>query len=399
MNEPSNLPPIFSTTESKAYEESGDDPVDPSLMQSFRDDLLSSFDNIAPKVSQLERTFAKTITRAQSIKSKSNFNFSDQLNDIQIKMKEMHHKSIDLSRKVQSLTLTSQTSSALAAPRLLRPVNDSFCDFREEFDHSLKNLATLSTNINEKSQNLSSSLENMTKLPKSVEIMKSDIASLLQKCTQNEKTIEKTKDQVSKMLSDLEREVCADIDDKISDADEMIKKMDKMATKGMAEADSLSSRMQNDKETLQKSFSSLTAEIENATSQKLQKLNTAIEAASRRGNSLIESIQNQLSEEFDQIMKNESIEQENSILDQIEQAREESQIVALLNKLDQLQEKIQNLEKNDDNTTQTGSFYEEDENENENNEENDVEVFTKIIDNKTYKFFCRPDGTFTMEIE
>lgn len=389
MNE-SSLPPIFAVTEPTSIDNNESNDFDPSLMQSFRDDILSSFDSIAPRLTQLERAYSKAINASQNQRDRSNFSFGDELNEVQRNMKEMHTQAIEMSRRVQSLTLSSQSSSALAAPRLLRPVNENFCDFKSEFDSSLKNLATLSGRITEKSQTISSSIDSVRKLPTMIENMKTNISSYQQKVKQNDKAINELNEKASQLIDESERNICKDIENQITDAENMLKEMEDSAQKGQIEADNFAKRIQDDKESLRLSFISLTQDIEKITNERLNELNADIEASTRKSNSLIESIQNQLSDEFDQIMKNESCESEISILDQLDQARQEAQLLSLMNRLEKLQKQIQDYDesiKNDD------VIIEEEEIEEDENTE-DEEIFTKFVNGTTIKYYCKSDGTF-----
>ena len=380
MSESSNLPPIFVTSTSISFDDQDDEVFDPTLLQTLKMDLLSTFDSLSPKVEQLEKTFSRSLSNLQSNKNKVNFNADYQLDSIKTQLKNMHNISIELSRKVQALSLKLQTSSALAAPKLLRPINESFCDFKEEFDMSLKNLAKLSNNITEKSHNLKSTFKRFQSIPKDIDNLNDQIINLADKCLKNENRINEIQENSLKLISQMENSVCFDITNNINEAEELLSKMNEATLKGYSQADSFLQKVQTTKESIQNSFKNLTSEIEHATSIRIQKLNLDIENATKKGNQVIDDIQKELSEQFDLILKYDNTEPEDTVYDQIEQAREESEIIELINRLDQLQEKLQNLESST------------------SNDEEEVEIYTKEIDGKTVKFICNPQtGTFTME--
>lgn len=365
----SNLPPIFASTEPTVIDNNTDqDDFDPSLMQSFRDEILSSFDAVAPRMSQLERTLSKTITISQTQRERSNFFFGDELTEVQKNLKEMHSQVIDMSRRVQSLALTTQSSSALAPPRLLRPVNEKFCDFKSEFDGSLKNLASLSGKITKKSQFLANSIESVSKLPSQISEMKKNISSYNKKIKQHEKTINELRGKALRMVEESETNICEDLKKQITDAENMLKEMEESAQKGESEADTFSQKMQDDKESLRQSFSGLTQDIEKVTNGYINKLNSDIKASSKKSVSLMESIQNQLSNEIEQLIRNFSYESESPLMDQLNQAHEEAQLLSLMTRLEKLQEQIKNFDQE--------------------------EIFTAVVDGETIKYYCKADGTF-----
>lgn len=385
----SNLPPIFSTTEPALTDNGNDqDDFDPSLMQSFRDEVLASFDDITPRMNQLERTLSKAISTSQIQRDRSNFSFGDDLNEVQRDLKETHSQVIDMSRRIQSLTLTSQSSAALAIPRLLRPVNEKFCDFKSEFDSSLKKLANLSGKITQKSQTISNSIEATRKLPSLISEMKTNISSYSEKIKENEKTIKGLSEKALHMIEETEHDINEEIKKQIAKAENMLKEMEESANKGETEADDFSERMQENKESLRKSFTSLTQDIEKVTNEHLNELNTAIETSSKKSNSLMESIQNQLSDELDQVMKNISSESEDTVVDQLNQAHEEAQLISLMTKLEKLQERINNYDKSSKN--ENNNEIEEEEEDNDSGEE----IFTSVVDGVTIKYYCKADGTF-----
>lgn len=342
MNGESNLPSIYPSHEMPTLDDNQEaDDFDQSLMQSFRDEVLSSFDPISPKIIELERTFAKSIPQSRN---NNNINFSEQIKDYQQRIKELHTKSIETSRRVQSLTLSAQTSSALAIPRLMKPVNDHFCIFKDEFDETLKNLALLSGRINQKTQVISGCLDTYKKSPQTFGNSALDIQTLNTKTIENEKLINDTIETASELIEEAETDMSNRIDKEMQNAEETLKELEETVEKGQNEAESFSQRMITDRESIQQSFLGLSSNVEKVITEKLNELNESIENATKRSTALIETIQNNLSDEFDQLLKNDSCEIDSTFFDQIESAKEEAQLVSLLNKLEELQNKIYEVE-------------------------------------------------------
>lgn len=376
MND-SALPSIFAATEPVVVDtgELDEEQLDDSLIAAFREEILTKFDELGPKIASLERAHVRALSKVKKVQNKSDGNTGEELKNIQSKLRDMHTQSIEMARKVQQLSMSSQTAATLAAPRLLRPVNDSFCDFRDDFDKSLKNIASLSNMLTSKANNITSRLDNIRKLPKAAESSKKEIEDLISQCDENRNLVDILKNKTTDALAKSSESVCKMLEERMNDAELMLAQMNEIADKGVSDSDALAAKIQTEKETLQKSFTSLTGEIERVSTARLGRIKSAIAQYNVKSNAVFEDIQNKMSEEFDLLVNDQAAEPESTFLDDLERAREESELQELLMRLEDLERRIR---EGDDETEET----------------EEAEIFTQIVDGKEVKYYCYSNGTF-----
>jgi hypothetical protein len=364
---------IFNATEPRVTDtEESDEPLDGFLMSSLKEELLSKFDSLTPKVSELERTFARTMTQLKKSRSQSTVDFAGEIESIQVNLRAMHERSIQLARRVQALTMNTQVASTLSAPRLIRPLTDSYSDFRDDFDGALRNITLLSGNLTNKAGALRTRLVPLQALPGLVTTATSEIEGILKRCAENSKAIENLKARAMDTITSVSNSIRQSLEAKAQEAEASLRQLTELADKGISQSDALALRIRGERESLKRSLAGLSEEIERGATKRLRRLNAGIDTAIGRSGQTTTELQDRISDMVEQLANEVTGERDPDYIDQLEMIEQEADLQRVMLRLADLERRVTQAGKGDD----------------------DVEVFTQIVDGVGRKVYCMPDGTF-----
>jgi hypothetical protein len=114
----------------------------------------------------------------------------------------------------------------------------------------------------------------------------------------------------------------------------------------------------------------------------LERLRLAVNMASQKSNSNLQELQESITEEFELVTRENSVEPEASFLDVLSIAKEDAELSELLSRLKDMENRMNDVDED-------GDFSE--------GEEESCEVFNGVIDGIAKKFCCYKNGTFRME--
>ena len=347
-------------------------PVD-----ALKDDLVSSIEEIGPRIDSLKQTLDQIIAQADANTKNVGADLNAELSTILPNMNNIHNISIQTSRRIQALGLNQQTVSTLSIPKQLRPVHDEFFNFKEEFDTSLKNVATLSRTITQKADSLSTTFDNLKPIPQQIEKTINEIAQQININNNNMKAINQMKSKIQNYVTKTHSSITKRFEQKAKEAEALIDELDKKANEGLNSSTQMGEKLQTEKFDIKTSFQELLSEIEKSTNNKLDEVKSQIEQSNRDTTAEINKLHDTLTEELDDLTQDQNDAGVISILDEIEREKE-------LTELEQLIERFNNL-KNAIECSKSGKSGPE------------YEDHQGIWEGKKVIFRCFNDGTFKIQ--
>jgi hypothetical protein len=373
---------IFTATQGRVLdpvEGTENEQLDGFLVSSLKDDLLGQFDLLGPKLSALERSFTKTITQLKQSRFEPSGNVADDFASIQSNLREMRNRSVSLARQVQALSLGTQVASTLAVPRLLRPLNDAFCDFRDDFDDSIRNIASLTSMLSGKIGVLRTKLDPLRSFPKTIGIARERIASLTATCAEHQKVIAALHSQTTEAIDSVSKRIREKLEASIRESESALAQIMEFADKGISESEAAAMRARAEQESLTNSLSGLSREIESGMKKRIRRLNTGIDMGTQRTGQVISEMKERISVILEDLMTEQAPERELDFLDQLELIEQEAELQKLLVRLDRLARRLHEVQ----NTAPEGE-----------DDDDEAEVYVRNVDGVEVKYYCMPDGTF-----
>jgi hypothetical protein len=366
---------IFVATEPPVTDtEDSDGPLEDVLMSSLRDELLSKFDPLTPRISELERTFSRTLAQLKRSRSQSTGDFTGAMESVQRNLRAVHERSIQLVRRVQALTMNTQVASTLSAPRLIRPLSDSYSDFRADFDGALRNITLLSGNLTNKTDGIRTRLVPLGALPGLLGAASSEIEAAFVRCAENSRAIESLRGKATETITSVSSSIKQSIEAKAQEAEASLRELTELADKGISQSDALALRIQGERESLRRSLASLSEEIERGTAKRIARLNVGIDTAIGRSGQTVTSLQDRISDLVEQLANEQMGERDPDYIDQLEMIEQEADLQRVLLRLADLERRVRQAEVGEG--------------------DGDVEVFTQIVEGVEKTIYCMPDGAF-----
>ena len=347
-------------------------PVD-----ALKDDLVSSIEEIGPRIETLKQTLDQIIAKADANTKNVGSDLNAELSKLLPNMNNIHNISIQTSRRIQALGLNQQTVSTLSIPKQLRPVHDEFFNFKEEFDTSLKNVATLSRTLTQKADGLSSIFDSLKPLPQQMDKANKEIAKQINVSNDNMKLIEQMKSKVQNYVTKTHSSITKRFEQKVKDAEALIDELDKKANEGLDSSTQMGEKLQTEKFDMKTSFQELLSEIEKSTNSKLDEVKNQIEQYSRDSSVEMNKLHDTLTEELDDLTQDQNDVGVISILDEIEREKELTELEQLIERFNNLKQMIENTK-----STAPSSSYED---------------HQGVWEGKQVIFRCYSNGTFTIQ--
>ena len=369
--EENNYPPVFSeTAPSKTV-------VDEDFhdLESLRENMLNSLESMEPRIDSLQQTF--DILLKQSDNSSMNFgaDIMNEINQILPRMKNIHNNSISSARKIQALSLSQQTVQTLSIPKQMRPVHDEFFAFKDEFDLSLKNVASLSRNVTEKSDIIASTVNPIKDIPKQINELMNEISQQTQATKENNKYISKTKSELFQGVLGAQQSLAQEFEQKIGLAETILNQMMNKAENGVDNSEKMKKILKQRQDDVKTSFNNLMTEIKKTTESKLDDLDKIIQRRMHDTKKEIKKLELGFISEIQEMEKLPIPEMNYSESDETEKEKEMSELDILIERFNNLSKLIKQA-----NSRVEGNDFEDHEGEWEGRE-----VIFRCFDDGTFK--------------
>jgi chromosome segregation ATPase len=230
----------------------------------------------------------------------------------------------------------------LAIPKQLKPIQDSFYTFKDEFDLSLKNIAILSNCITKKNDKLKSQLD-------TISTMSTNVSSLISKIDQHQNQISKNLEKIRNLRNEILTEVqkshsvlINNFDAQASEAESLINDLDNKTNEGLNNSTQVGEQIQTQKFDMKSSLQDLMVEIQKTTNSKLDEITKQVQKLNISTTSEINEIHNEITQELDELSNTENNNKILSFFDQVEREKELIEIEELTKKLNDLHQQINN---------------------------------------------------------
>lgn len=312
-------------------------PVEELQIDALKDDLKQSLDEIQPRIESLKELCNTAIQSSQSNTKNVGVDLQREIDQIIPRMEAIHTTSIKTSRRIQSLGLNQQTVGMLSIPKQLRPVHDEFFQFKEEFDTSLKNVATLSRSITSKIDLHNGAMESLKSIPAAINENLEQITKQQEICSSIGQLIDQMKQKLSQDIIQEHQTVLNQFEDKIQKSDRLVKELETKADDGLVSTTQITEQIQTEKFDIKNSFEDLMKEIENTAFTKLDDMKSKVELSNKETMAKINELQTQLTNELEEISHCQTDSNVLSLLDEIEKQKEMSELEALIERFNELE--------------------------------------------------------------
>ena len=352
-------------------------PTEELQLDALRDDLLQSLDEVQPRIEKLKETCNIVIQSSQGNIKNVGVDLQHEIDKLIPRMDAIHTTSIKTSRRIQSLGLNQQTVGMLSIPKQLRPVHDEFFQFKEEFDTSLKNVATLSRSITSKIDLHNGALESLKTIPNALQENLEKIAQQQEECVNASVMIDQLKQQLTASIINEHEQILSQFDEKVNKAAKLVEDLETKADDGLTSTTQINEQIQTEKFDIKNSFEDLMKEIQNTSFTKLDDMKKKVELSNKETISKITDLQSQLTNELEEISRCQSDNVVLSLIDEIEKQKEMSELEALIERFNALEKAIK-----DPATRPPGADYED---------------LNGIYEGRKAVFRCFDNGTFTVK--
>lgn len=379
------------------------DYLDDQQISAFKEQLLSTFNKIQPKIDLLEKSLKTTEKNVYGLSSDNNSELNLDLKDLQENIPDVHQISIILSRKIQNISLKAQEASTIAAPKRIRPIIDEFYTFKMDFDQSLKNITKLTQNLHEKIEKMDLLIKSVSEDSKSLQLFKTDIEKAILANKQNSKIIDELKEKLIIQARNDRSKILNDFDQSLTEAEYLVTELESLAEQGLDNSNETFMKLQNDKFDIQTSFDSLSNEIEKTMNMRINELRSRIEKNSQKNDIYFQTYDASLTNDLDRIIEYAADSPAITLLDQIEENKQIEELDALISRIEKLKYGI--IHHKYDSPKSLSNITENISKELENKKDQMVlngrnaQIITAVIDGEKKKVFCFENGTFEIQKE
>jgi hypothetical protein len=150
--------------------------------------------------------------------------------------------------------------------------------------------------------------------------------------------------------------------------------------RGIAEASAVAERVNAQQRAGRASLEEVVGQIESESGRRIQRLNAQVDEATRRTTQAVAELKERISVLLEDRLGEQEFEPDLDFVDELEVIENETELEKVLVRLDDLRRRLQEAQ-----AAACGGQEEEQET---------VEVFTRMEDGKEVKYYCLPDGTF-----
>ena len=368
--EESSLPPVFAeTAPSRTLVD--DDYTD---LERLREDMLNSLESMEPRIDSLQQTFDILIKQSDNSSLNLGSDIMNEINQILPRMKNIHSNSISSARKIQALSLNQQTVQTLSIPKQMRPVHDEFFAFKDEFDLALKNVASLSRNVTEKSDIIASTVNPIQNIPKLMEEIQNEMAQQSQFNKENSQYISHSKSQLFQNVLGVQQFLTQEFEQKIGLAEAIVNQMMDRAENGVDNTEKMKKALKQKQDDVKSSFNNIMTEIKKTTESKLDDLDRNIQKMVHESKKEIKKLSLMFDAEYQEMEKMPIPDTIYSDIDEAEKEKEMVELDILIERFNKLSNMIKQA--------------------NSRKEGNDYEDHDGVWEGRQVTFRCFDDGTF-----
>jgi hypothetical protein len=269
----------------------------------------------------------------------------------------------------------------------------------------------LADRLTDKSAVIVGKLDAIRPIPDEIDEMKSGMEMLQSKIAENCAAIETLKDRMGASITASSAGIQGGIASRLHEVEQAILELRDTTTKAASETSTMSAKARAEQQTLQRSVVEMSQEIERKMDQHLETLRRRVDAASEKSNMEVRGLQNQLSEDFDLVMRENRAAPQESFLGTLAVAENEAKLSTIFSRLKVIESKVAELMGGDSRYGQDTApvksqrDMERIKGEEEGTEpirisegmepvDGETEVFKKVIDGKEVYFYCNRDGTY-----
>jgi hypothetical protein len=311
---------------------------------SFRDWLLKAFSDLDTRVQVLDRRLQQAASSCEASAHQTSLELISLLKDSQDRMPAVHEITVGLSRRTQALSLSAQSATTLDAPRMLRPVQDGFFNLRDQFDESLKHIATLSKLLTSKVDAKTSVMRKLNAAWTAAAAGGPTLTKLADQIVATSNEIEGHGDRLSQKMDEDFRARDDDFEKALSEAEAVILELDQQANDQLSQSNATLRRITNQKIDIQRSIDEIAGQIQARVEPRLERLKHNIRVGESKSSQKLEEIQSRLSTDFDLVTDEIACAKKRSMLDDIEYERELCEVESLLTEIEFIKDKLENFD-------------------------------------------------------
>ena len=356
----------------------------PNQINNFQKQLMQLMDPIQGKIDAVE-TKLKKVFESRELDCKSvDTELSSRFNAARAEMPKIQETVVDVSRRVQAAVLANQTATTLAVSKQVKPIQDEFVSLKEDFDMSLRNIATLVKKLNGKMNRKNRQIAKSSDIPSGLEKMRNEMEHLKQLCKRNQQRLHEIQDETEQKIAHIGGKLQCEFEQELEEAEQLIERLDCESEEGLNKSNTTVSKFQSQKFDIRTSFDDIMDEMGRLMRDELEAMHQKIVKTEEKSMDAINRIEKKVSADLEDIVQECRSESTSSMLDEIDAANELNEVESLLFELKLLQKSVENVAKGAQNEQ---LIHDKD-------EEDDYEIFLALDDTGTKRFKCYDDGHF-----
>ena len=333
---------------------------------SFQDQLVQILAPMDAKIRKLESTLHESFLLRESAHQSVTKELSDRFQKAQSRMPTVRNSVVALSRRIQALSLSSRATTALTAPKQIKPIQDDFLQLKDELDESLRNIATLAKDLETKIDARIPITNKQNTGNTDIEEQLHDIRAMND---QNWHTLENLRFLAQLRTSSVGTGQKNDLNQYLTEAERLVDELDETSEKGLATTQAAIAKMGEDVFTARKSFGESIEKIDRELNAELDSLHEKVREASKGGVSEVDGLHESMMKELEELTKDSQGMKCLSMLEKLEIRNECEEVEKLMQELEILERKAMEIGE-------------------------DYEVFTSKRGGRVQRFKCYRNGFF-----
>jgi hypothetical protein len=335
--------PLFSTTappdnslfRGTEYSQSSNE------ISAFRDSIAASFAALDPKISALGIKLKAAVDSADPYTRSVSNELESALKLCQDQLPAVRSAVNNLGRRVQGLSLANQSAIALEGPKQIRIVRDGFFDLRDQFDESLKNVATLARSLSSKVDTAQTSLHRLRAVSLSAKASAESIGKMRSQVQAGSAAVKSVRGCFSQKIQTTMEKLKGEFEEPLREAEELVGNLDRQASEKLSISSATLSRLENEKVDLRASFESVIGQMQKNVDSRMSAAKNAIAEAERATMEQFEQVQNTLNEELEAAAAEMMGTKKRSMLEEIEYERELAEVERLLSEIERIRKALE----------------------------------------------------------
>ena len=274
------------------------------VIDALKKDVTSRFEEQETKILEVEKTINKTIFEMKTHVLKPESDGEIDFKSVEFAVSEAQKKNINLSRRVQFLSLQQQQANNLSVQKTFSVTKNELFEFENEFDSSIKSTCLLIQRIQNRHKELEAKFKPLESIDEEINQLNNEISIQKEANRKNRDIIYAASDRLSQLVQQNSLDIASKLQEESKKLEEIMEENLKKTESTVEELDEHQSEEEGRINELRGSLYSLIDSIEENFSRKINK--TEEELAKTKANcsqeaeNIFSFVEDEMSQIYDQ---------------------------------------------------------------------------------------------------